>query len=535
MSANYSPDATVDQLMQFVKALNFSQGDWMGEYCNTTLIKGCFFPIFLGAAIRLGINYVFAIQVFYVIACLFCIYCFQPIIRNRVVIACFLTLLLFNPISTSAVAAETYRVSIYFILSFCAVSAVCGSALRITSVGCSKYILIAVCGLFYGLAINTREDSQWLTAFLVTAMLVMAIVLITKRYRSFKKLIALFFSLAVFVCIPSLVISLKNYKEYGIFITEDYNSGAFAEAYGALTRPFGSNEYDPHYPIPEDVREVLYEKSPSFAQLEYQLEDGRASAWKAYGNNDFSNGWVSYALRDAAEDCGYYCDAQTAAAFWQSVADEVNALCDSGEIAARGRRSGIAAPFDKAYLKDILTTTVSAVKNAYRFAYVTPLAEYFEADKSYIDNIEGVLNCPINAYYINDYGKAMSRVNMESAGYNTIITVNKVFSLMFGVLFPLSLAGLVYIAVVRARRIKTNGGRLLRYLLEIIIPLSLLVLLTARCFMLAYVDVTGYSAILKPSYMSDTYIISELFTLVVLSEIANDGAAFANKRTINRK
>ena len=335
VAASYSSDEGVDNTLQFIKAVNYWQGEWMGPYDENALIKGCFYPIFAGTIFKLSLNYVASIQAFYIFSCLFAVYCFYPIIKRKWVALIVLALLFINPMSTSSESSTTYRSAIYYITALVFMAGICGWVLRI---GEEKGILCLIVGsLFYGISINTREDSQWLTLFLVVTVLVYACFYIRYYKKSFIKLLAILALVALLCCLPSFLIAKTNEKYYGVFLTEDYNSGEFARACGALARPYSVREDVSHYPIPEDVRLKLYEVSPSFKELQPYLEgDGSATRWKAFGDGtDYHNGWVTYALRTAALSAGYYKDAASTEAFWKRVADEVNDACDKGIIDAR--------------------------------------------------------------------------------------------------------------------------------------------------------------------------------------------------------
>ena len=525
IAASYSSNEGVDATLQFIKSVYFWQGDWMGPFDENALIKGCFYPIFAGTIFKLSLNYVQTIQIFYILSCVFTVYCFHPMIRRRWVSLVVLALLLINPMSTSSESSTTYRSTIYYITALVFMSGLCGWALRIAE---GKGIFCLVTGaLFYGISLNTREDSQWLTLFLAAAVIVYVFFYIKYYNSGYKRLLAMILIIAVMCSLPSLLIASKNREVYGVFLTEDYNSGEFARACGALSRPYSSKEDVAHYPVPEDVRLKLYEISPSFKELQPYLEgDGSATRWKAFGDGtDYHNGWITYALRTAALSAGYYKDAQTTEAFWKRVADEVNAACDEGIIPARkGHLKGIAAPFSSDYIAPVARNTVKAMWYAARCEYVTPLLDYVESDKELVDRIEGILHCRINASYRNEYGLLKANIDLNSAGYRLIVNVNRIYQILMTALFPLSLIAMVWLIISAFRKKSTE------YTVKVIVLLAVFFLLLARAVMLAYVDVTAYSTIVRPLYMNNCYVLCEVFVLLAFAFLFSEGRKKENDR-----
>ena len=96
-------------------------------------------------------------------------------------------------------------------------------------------------------------------------------------------------------------------------------------------------------PVPKDARLVIYKYSPSFARLKFFFdpEDGKpvwdypcASTYRGtkVDCSDIPAGWFIWALRNAASRIGMHRDANTAARFYQSIADEVEAACTRGDL-----------------------------------------------------------------------------------------------------------------------------------------------------------------------------------------------------------
>ena len=74
--------------------------------------------------------------------------------------------------------------------------------------------------------------------------------------------------------------------------------------------------------------------------------------------NDYRAGSFYWAIRRAAQFEGVYADAKTADAYWQTVADKINAACDAGTLPSRtGKRAATSQPIKAAYVPATLAET----------------------------------------------------------------------------------------------------------------------------------------------------------------------------------
>ncbi len=80
---------------------------------------------------------------------------------------------------------------------------------------------------------------------------------------------------------------------------------------------------------------------PELEPLAYWLEEDAQmeNDFRDPGLNDYRTGSFYWAIRRAAQYEGIYADAKTADAYWQTVADKINAACDAGTLPSRtGKR-----------------------------------------------------------------------------------------------------------------------------------------------------------------------------------------------------
>lgn len=154
-----------------------------------------------------------------------------------------------------------------------------------------------------------------------------------------------------------------NQHWYGVWGLSDFSEGSFADAMGAMTR-VATDSDEPLLSVPADAREKLYAEIPQLQYLQYWLEEDPQlqNDFRDPELDDYRAGSFYWAIRRAAQYEGIYADAATADAYWQSVADAINAACDNGTLPARsGRRSATSQPIRAQY---VLPAIREAAKSA---------------------------------------------------------------------------------------------------------------------------------------------------------------------------
>ena len=137
-----------------------------------------------------------------------------------------------------------------------------------------------------------------------------------------------------------------NYTHYGVFALSDFSEGSFAAAMGAMMR-VDTDSTAPYLSVPADAREKIYDAVPELEPLAYWLEEDAQlqNDFRDPNLDDYRAGSFYWAIRRAAQFEGIYADAKTADAYWQTVADKINAACDAGTLPSRtGRRVATSQP-----------------------------------------------------------------------------------------------------------------------------------------------------------------------------------------------
>ena len=390
-----SPDLSpIDDTLMFRLAQNITAGQWLGEYNWLTLSKHSFFALWLAFVHMLGVNFLVAGQALYAAACAVLLSALRPLIRCRFARLCVFAAVLYTPATWSACTLRVYRDNIYHSLILLAFAGLLGAFCRYRE-GVGKtvgYYLAA--GAAMAAAWLSHEDNVLLLPFVVCAAIVYLFAMFRGRDVRGKaaKTAMLLLPVAVFAAGVGAWCAM-NQAHYGRFIVSDYTSPEFSDAMGALTRAYPDDQ-ERYLLVPRTTREALYEVSPSLASLQPYLEE--EMMYNNYGSvadREFNAGGIHWALREAADKAGYYEGAGTARAFWQSVADEVNAACDEGLIPCEGRHSGVMSPVRLRYVPATFEKFLETLKMLVLFEQTEPVQELSIATPEQSAEWETYLHC----------------------------------------------------------------------------------------------------------------------------------------------
>lgn len=360
--------APLDDELMFHAAQSITAGQWLGPYNWLTLSKHMFFPVWLALAHALHIPYLTAGQLLWCGAALASALAFAPVLRQAKTRLALFVLLTLNPASMAGFTLRVYRDNIFPAECMLFFAGLIGWALRwrrplaLRQLHRSGLPWLLLCGLGLALAWLTREDGIWLLPFLLAGGAVLVgMILFQKGRKEFsapQKAVR-----CALLTLPVLMLAVGvnlfcavNQTFYGVYALSDFSSGSFAAAFGAMTRVEHEN-WQPLVSVPKDVREKLYSHIEELAPFRYWLEEYQPMR-NGYLNKalgDYQTGSFYWVLRRTAQEEGVYADAATAEAFWQTVADKINALCEDGTLpAARGRRTSTTPPIRAEYFLPVL-------------------------------------------------------------------------------------------------------------------------------------------------------------------------------------
>lgn len=363
-----APEITMfDDMLAYNGAKSIAAGEWLGSYNYLTMGKYMGFSLWLAALHKLGIPFLLAGHLLSVCTCVVLLWALSPAIRNNLYRVAFFAVLVLCPALYANYTLRVYRDNITVSFALLAIASVIGMALRYRQRNMKSFWFFAVCGgLSFGASMLLREDAYWLWPIIgVGCAVTLIMMFLYKDERKWQKLISLtvFFVLA-FACVGAWC--GMNYKYYGRFIISDFTSKESKAAYGAVIRIETSADVHLRTPLPYAYRLQLYAASPTFSTLERYLEDPAFSAlWKkdnGDGKLEFSGSGLYWAIRSAASYAGYYETPETAIAFYEKLAQELNDAYDSGILKpAGGRRSALNTALSGKYILPTLKEVASSI------------------------------------------------------------------------------------------------------------------------------------------------------------------------------
>lgn len=509
----FVPGSQYDDLLQIHKAMAITDGLWLGGYDCLTLVKGLGFPLLTALFHWLGLPYVFAYHLLYAGACVLFMAAVRPLLKQKWLFAAVFTFMLFNPIAFSAQITRLYRDIAYYALALYCVAATLGFLLRYnTKHGGIGYA--AAAGFALALAATTREDSHWLYLYVAACFVAYVVLRVVVYKKQWRKLVLAPLLLAAGYCLLVLPLCGINYHYYGTFTTDEYTTGPYANAYGALSRINGPAE-DPHIVIPKEQRTQLYALSPAFAELEDVL-DGEDSPFKVWieVQGEYKTGYFSFVLREAVAALGKYQTPQMANEYYNRLADEVNAVCDAGLLPAGPRRSGINARYYPWMLGPIAEASWQGMQLTLQCHGISPLPVPTSADDVYLKHYENFVHDEIAADRYMETGQTVANYNftgprlaLQWFARGVVSAYRHALPLLFYAAAALFAALPVYTALKKKNHLHFWAGW--------VATGSVLCAFIARCVMIGFVQVSSFEAIANPAYQAASYPMALAFVAMV--------------------
>jgi hypothetical protein len=333
------PTALHDDGLFFRLAYSVVQGEWLGDYNETTLAKGPTYPFFLAANAAAGVPITLSLAMLYAFSCWLLTSRLVKLDLPHLLALGLMVLLLFHPYSFPE---RIIRDNIYPALTLVVLAAtidVCLLRQRST-------LILLLYGIAAGSFWMTREEGVWV---LPPLLILVAAVSATVHRREGRqgvsdiagRLVILMGSALILVlCVCSL-----NYAKYGAFVVVDFKEQYFAKSLSLL------NSIEPtkrtlHVPVNSEQRALAYEVSPAFAELQQYLEV-EGQGWTNHGCavyphacGDFAGGWFMWAYRSAVARIDRYDSFASSAAFYADVAQELELACTSGTLRCKDQSFG---------------------------------------------------------------------------------------------------------------------------------------------------------------------------------------------------
>lgn len=507
--------APLDDELMFRAAQSISAGQWLGAYDYLTLSKSMFFPVWLAFLNALHIPYLLGGVGLWCAAALFAAFAFSPLWEKlpawqglAVTLGLFAALA-YLPTSWASYTLRVYRDNIFpalCLLAFAGFSAAALRVLRTDRTPLWPWLLAGGAGLTAGY-LNREDAGLFLLPFTVLATLGMLGVAV--RRRRWTRVLAQLLPYAMLAGGIGIFCAL-NQAYYGVFTLSDFSGGAFADAMGAMSR-VATDAEDPMLSVPADARQKLYAAVPELDCLSYWLEEDpqMLNDFRDPELEDYRAGSFYWAIRRAAQYEGIYDTAAGAEAYWQTVADKVNAACEDGTLPTRsGRRSGTTQPIRGEYVLPTLKESVRSLGWVLTFqdcaAYETQRSIGTPEDFA---QWSGYLHCGLNG---------AAEAGKDTPYYSP--NQKLVFGL-FGALrmvWAFALPVCFILAVLFWLRALPERVRAARRCFTALVPWALQTLLlfmaALRCGMIAFVEVSSFGIGTSTMYLATVQPLLVLFT-----------------------
>ena len=500
--------APLDDELMFRAANAITAGKWLGAYDYLTLSKAMFFPVWLALLHALHLPYLVSGAALWCAASLLAAFAFAPLwrkaesARGRAITLGLFGVLAYLPSSWAAYTLRVYRDNIFPALCLVFFAGMAGMALRAVFYTAREkqlwpWLLAAGAGL--ACAYLDREDAGlFLLPFAGVATVIVLVVLAAKRRWLCCAAQAIPYAM---LAAGGLIFCGLNYSHYGVFALSDFSSGSFSAAMGAMMR-VDTDSTAPYLSVPADAREKIYEAVPELEPLRYWLEEDpqMQNDFRDKDLNDYRAGSFYWAIRRAAQFEGIYDSAQTAEAYWQNVADTINAACDAGTLPSRtGKRVATSQPIKAEYVAPTLAETAKGFVHVLLFRDCRP----YETQLSLANPDDtalwtGYLHCGING---------SAKAGTDEPYYSPVQTA--AFGLMQGiawiyrVLLPVGVLGaavLQILALLRHKKPLTAEKTVPWLLLFGLFGMALL-----RCAMIAFVEVSSFGIGTSTMYLATVH------------------------------
>lgn len=363
-------------------------GEWLGTYNNLTLAKMPGYPLWLAFNHFLGLPLLFTQHLLYVFAGLVFIFPLRKIVTNRTILLVLYTIYLFNP----AIETRVMREGIYPALSTLIFATLVGLYVYREAKLWKLFRWSLFCGLSLSMLWLTREEGVWIIPS-VTLLIGYTLFELYQMLGFSKALIArILLSLMPFaILLVSIhLISSLNYTYYGVYKITEIGSKPFTSAYGALMR-VKHPQWKRYLPLPEAVRQQIYQVSPAFKELEPLMESDIGKRWVPttcifYPDTcpDIAGSWFMWALRESVSYAGYHRSAQMADEYYQRLTNEVNTACNKGVLDCLPPRDTLTSPYRTEYNSVIISTFWTAVQRVISL----PISEYVYSELAHSVAIE---------------------------------------------------------------------------------------------------------------------------------------------------
>lgn len=522
-----------DDLLMVQMAENIVKGQWLGEYSALTLMKGCFFPLFLAVINKFGLSYLSALDWLYCGACFLFVREMRHIMKRRSFQLLLFVVLLFNPSSFSLTNYQrVYRSSLILIQVLCIFALYFGYYVFYRNdskqLGGNKQwnaypIPYAVgAGFILWSLWNTREDSIWLLPFIITASLLILreIIIFSKKQNQPSKCFLCHLLILLIPCIilasGNQVIAQLNENKYGQRVRLEVSDGNFARAMKAIYS-IKNEESIPYTTVSGEKLERLFVYSPSLALIRPELEQ-QMHFYDTVDRNgqdgEVEDGWFYWGLKKAAYHSGLADTLQKSQTYWLQVAKELELEAQNPDADLKIQRtmpSALMSPWRQEYWNLLIPTTIHAVDYIASFKDVEPSAQpsgkaSFETTRRF-EIITNNFSLYSDGFSNNQNQTEISRLQPNYEILKQIVTIYQVVNRP---IFLLSVVAYLFLLLWYVQK------REKELVLALLIPLGMFLSIVVLSAGTAYTDISAFPSI-KCFYLAGAYPLLLAFEILSLT------------------
>ncbi|MBR6147765.1 MAG: hypothetical protein IKQ44_05305 [Lachnospiraceae bacterium] len=324
-------DARYDDYLMVQYADSISSGNWLGNYCNITLVKTCSMSLMLVLGHFCGISYSMMLTVLYILSVLAISVSFGKLSDNRYIgIICYIVLL-FSPIMFHKENVQkVYRGGYIVIFSMFVTAAVVG-LFAFCKEKISRMVIWSIIGsLALPIFWYMKEDSIWLLPFVVTGIAITIICLALDKKTQNK-------SLRIVICtlpLVSLILCILIYrginkKYYDIYTDNDRSNTYFAEVIHDLLKMENAGDED-SWLTRESLVNAL-SSSEAFASIGWEVLS--VYDMRAGKDGNVVGDYFIWGLRESAGVAGIYDNgAKESEGYWKTIHDELTKAYEEGKL-----------------------------------------------------------------------------------------------------------------------------------------------------------------------------------------------------------
>lgn len=529
----------IDDALMISMAKNITENNWVGEYGSEVLSKGVTFPLILSFGYYANIDYITMITILYTLACLSLIAVLSKKIKSKIALFLIYLITLFTPIMYSyQVMQRVYRNAL--IPSF-AIMIISGYLYLFFSRNDEKYrnriIVSILTGIVLSLFWYTREDSIWMSPFIIFISLSLLVAIIIKNKKitkDFLKNLLVILIPITFVFGYKNIISYQNYKYFGVYTV--YNNEAYSKAMKSLRKVKKYDYYDnidfttKKLQKVTDVSDSLKRIYPRLNELIY----GYSLIDSGPIDGEVVNGWFPWALKGTLSEYGYYKNAQNTNDFFNTLHFEIENALDSGKLEKEDIK-----PNKINSIKKVFYQVFQTFKALYRYDDINlkKITDNYEEgfDTTYKDfakitNNKFIIyenNENISEKYFENIGNYEDDINMRVNIINDLIKIYKIVNI---IIFT---AGIIlygiYSIIILIQLLKKKF-----YNLEMWIAISgILGAMLTLVFGIAYE--TAFNAnVITAMYLSGAYPLMLIFGMIMIVYSCKECIDFIKNKKIKK-